>query len=161
MATLLIKIIITCKATALQICSNPSWQTLNTYTSQQQRGFSGCNWAATWQNQQGERAPSEDSDQPGHPPSLIRVFAVRTKKAWVLSYPLSSQWRLWVLAGRTRILLVLSCRGSFIWHNCSQTNSIMTLTNRLLCCVFATLIVFKCDKIGHMSRLVTISYYVW
>ena len=23
-------------------------------------------------------APSEDSDQPGHPPSLIRVFAVRS-----------------------------------------------------------------------------------
>ena len=40
-------------------------------------------------------APSEDSDQPGHPPSLIRVFAVRMKKAWVLSYPLSAQWRLW------------------------------------------------------------------
>ena len=36
-------------------------------------------------------APSEDSDQPGHPPSLIRVFAVRMKKAWVLSYPLSAQ----------------------------------------------------------------------
>ena len=33
------------------------------------------------------RAPSEDSDQPGHPPSLIRVFAVRMKKNWVLSYP--------------------------------------------------------------------------
>ena len=30
-------------------------------------------------------APSEDSNQPGHPPSLIRVFAVRMKKAWVLS----------------------------------------------------------------------------
>ena len=26
-------------------------------------------WAATWQNQQNECAPSEDSDQPGHPPS--------------------------------------------------------------------------------------------
>ena len=26
-------------------------------------------------------APSEDSDQPGQPPSLIRVFAVRMKKA--------------------------------------------------------------------------------
>ena len=26
-------------------------------------------------------APSEDSDQPGHPLSLIRVFAVRMKKA--------------------------------------------------------------------------------
>ena len=40
-------------------------------------------------------APSEDSDQPGHPPSLIRVFAVRMKKAWALSYPLSVQRRLW------------------------------------------------------------------
>ena len=38
--------------------------------------------------------PSEDSDQPGHPPSLIRVFAVRMKKVWVLSYPLSAQRRL-------------------------------------------------------------------
>ena len=36
-------------------------------------------------------APSEDSDQPGHPPSLIRVFTVRLKKAWVLSYPMSAQ----------------------------------------------------------------------
>ena len=33
--------------------------------------------------------PSEDLDQPGRPPSLLRVFAVRMKKAWVLSYPLS------------------------------------------------------------------------
>ena len=49
----------------------------------------------TWQNKQNECAPSEDSDQPGHLPSLIRVFAVRMKKAWVLSYPLSAQRRLW------------------------------------------------------------------
>ena len=39
-------------------------------------------------------APSEDSDQPGHPPRLIRVFAVRMKKACVLSNPLSAQRRL-------------------------------------------------------------------
>ena len=52
-------------------------------------------WAATWQNQTSDCAPSEDSDQPGHPPSLIRVFAVRMKKAWVLSYPLGIQRRLW------------------------------------------------------------------
>ena len=52
-------------------------------------------WAATWQNQQCGCAPSEDSDQPGHPPSLIRVFVVRMKKPWVLSYPLSAQRRLW------------------------------------------------------------------
>ena len=35
-------------------------------------------------------APSEDSDQPGYPPSLIRVFAVRMKKAWVFSYQLGA-----------------------------------------------------------------------
>ena len=52
-------------------------------------------WTATWQNQQNESAPSEDSDQPGHPPSLIRLLALRTKKAGVLSYPLSAQRRLW------------------------------------------------------------------
>ena len=34
--------------------------------------------------------PSEDSDQPGHSPSLIRVFAVQ-----VLSYPLSAHQRHW------------------------------------------------------------------
>ena len=38
--------------------------------------------------------PSEDSDQFWYPPSLIRVFAVHMKKAWVLSYPLSAQQRL-------------------------------------------------------------------
>ena len=41
------------------------------------------------------QAGSKESDQLGHPPSLIRVFAVRMKKAWVLSYPLSAQRRLW------------------------------------------------------------------
>ena len=79
-------------------------------------------WAASWQNQQNERAHSKDSDQPGHLPSLIRVFAVRMKKAWVLSYPLSAHsdqtgWMpklIWVFAGRTLILLVLSCRGSYM-----------------------------------------------
>ena len=40
-------------------------------------------------------APSEDSDQPGHLPRLIRVFTVRMKKAWVISYPLNAQRRLW------------------------------------------------------------------
>ena len=52
-------------------------------------------WAKTWQNQQSDCAPSEDSDQPGHPPSLIRVFTVCMKKTWVLSYPFSAQRRLW------------------------------------------------------------------
>ena len=32
-------------------------------------------------------APNEDSDQPGRPLSLIRVFPVRMKKPKVLGYP--------------------------------------------------------------------------
>ena len=54
-------------------------------------------------------ASSEDSYEPGHPPSLIKVFAVHMKKQWVLSYSMSAQQRLWsdfrliwVLAGQTR-----------------------------------------------------------
>ena len=43
--------------------------------------------------------PSEDSDQPGHPPSLIGVFAVHMKKHWALNYLLSTQWRLNRLGG--------------------------------------------------------------
>ena len=45
-------------------------------------------------------APSEDLDQPGHWPSLIRVFAVRMKKAWVLNYGLIAQRRLCPMAVR-------------------------------------------------------------
>ena len=79
-------------------------------------------WAATWQSQQCECASSEDSDQPGHPPSLIRVFTVRMRKPWVLT-----QWAhsedsdqtgrmsrlIWVFSGRILIVLVLSCLCSY------------------------------------------------
>ena len=52
-------------------------------------------WAATWQNQHNECAPSEDSDQPGHPPSLIRVFAVRSKGSYGPKVYSCEQRRLW------------------------------------------------------------------
>ena len=37
-------------------------------------------------------ATIEDSDQPGHPPCLIRVFPVRMKKAWLVLSVSSSSW---------------------------------------------------------------------
>ena len=52
-------------------------------------------WAMIWQNLQNDCAPSQDSDQPGHLPIMIRVFAVRMKKPWAINYPLSAQRRLW------------------------------------------------------------------
>ena len=95
-------------------------------------------WATTWQNQQNECVPSEDSDQPGHPP----VYPAKTQislgihPVWSES-SLYSQWvakgpmflhadskdsdqtgrmprLIWIFAGCTLILLVLSCRGSYV-----------------------------------------------
>ena len=66
-------------------------------------------------------ASRKDSDQLGHAPSLIRVFAVRMKKAWILSFPLSAQRRLggypgWSESslGAHALVLVLSWFGSFL-----------------------------------------------
>ena len=57
-------------------------------------------WATSQQNQQNSCTPSGDSDQPGYPPSLIRVFAVRMKNhlLYWCSTPLS-----------TNLLLLLLC----------------------------------------------------
>ena len=52
-------------------------------------------WAATWQNQQSDCAPSKDSVQPGHPPSLIRVFGVHLMGSWGPKLPSCGQRRLW------------------------------------------------------------------
>ena len=54
-----------------------------------------CIWAMTWQNHQTDCAPSEDSDQPGHSPSLIRVFAVRLKGCYGPKLSSCGQRRLW------------------------------------------------------------------
>ena len=84
-------------------------------------------WAATWQNQPNECAPSEDSDQPGHPPSLISLRCPheessgpelpieRTAKT-LIRLGGCPGWS--VFAVRTVTLLVLSCRGSIIF--CTQ-----------------------------------------
>ena len=68
-------------------------------------------------------APSEDSDQPEHPPSLIRVSAVRLKQNWVLSYPLSAQRRLWSDWADAQADLSVRCaQKSFCWfcHEVAQ-----------------------------------------
>ena len=74
-------------------------------------------------------APFEDSDQPGHPPSQIRVFAVRSVGSLRPKVSTCGQRMprmIWVCAGRTCNLLVLSWGGLYklcvhityfiIWH---------------------------------------------
>ena len=78
-------------------------------------------------------APSENSDQPGHMHSLIIVFAVRMKKAWALSYPLSTQLRL--LSGWADAQADLCLRWAHMpfcwivvrWLSCNLVNEIQYL----------------------------------
>ena len=64
-------------------------------------------------------APSEDSDQPGHPPSLIRVFTVAKDLSFLQTDREDSDQIVWlprlirVFAGTQVILLVLSCCDSY------------------------------------------------
>ena len=66
--------------------------------------------------------PNKDSDQPGHPPSLIRDFTVRMKKPWVLCFPLSEQRRLIGLADAQADLSLHWAHRSFcwFWHGATQ-----------------------------------------
>ena len=96
-------------------------------------------WAASGHNQQNDCAPSEDSDQPGHPPSLIRVFAVGCP-GWSES-SLCTQWvtedsnflhadredsdqtggmlrLIWVFAGLTRHVICFVMRRLKYLHTC-------------------------------------------
>ena len=80
-------------------------------------------WAALWQNQQSDCAPSEDSDQSGHPP----FWSESSLSAWRKFGSIATHWvhsedsdqtgrmprLIWVFAGRTVTFLVLSCRGSY------------------------------------------------
>ena len=60
-----------------------------------------CYWAKmlfetlSWQNQQNDCVHSDDSDQPGHLPSLIRVFAVRSIDRYGPKVSSCRQLRLW------------------------------------------------------------------
>ena len=70
-------------------------------------------------------APSEDSDQPGHPPSLISVFNVQMKKAWFVSYPLRAKQGLWADWVDAQADLSFSwVQRSFCWF-CHEAAQIM------------------------------------
>ena len=71
------------------------------------------NWATTWQNQQNDICAQRRLRSAWAICPIWSVFAVRMKKLWVLSYPLSAQRRLW--SDRVDCWLVLSCRGSTVF----------------------------------------------
>ena len=72
-----------------------NWKTARYVSNIHSRTIDTYIWVMTWQNQQYECAQSEDSDQPGHPPSLIRVFAFRSMGSWGSKLSSCVQRRLW------------------------------------------------------------------
>ena len=87
----------------------------NTKTGSNTKSLPKYKWAATWQNRQNGMCAKSDQ-------SLCCFM----KKAWVLSYPLSAQRMprlIWVFAGRTIILLVLSWDGQSNENWCSSLTS--------------------------------------
>ena len=91
-----------------------------------------------------DRSAWDPSPLPPPPPpasSLIRVFVVRLKKAWILSYPLSAQRRLWSDWADTLIRLG-GCPGwsesslgahaiLLVLSRCASNASFLTLTMHL------------------------------
>ena len=90
---------------------------------------------------------SKDSDQLGHLPSLIRVFDVRLKKPWVLSYTLNARqtragsdqtgWMprvIWVLSLLDAQNILLVCRAAaqffFSWYVSWQCCFVIWATSR-------------------------------
>ena len=83
------------------------------YLSVKQERYYIYTWAATWQNQQSECAPSKDSDlrcprEESLGPYLPMKRTTKTDQTGRMPR------LIWVFAGRTLTLLVLSCRGSHI-----------------------------------------------
>ena len=105
-----------------------------------------CIWATSSQNQQCGCAPSEDSDQPGHPPRCPG-WSESSLSAWRKLGSLADAWLIWVFAGRTLTLLVLSWGGSYVFsigfaashHILFFTPNSKELTLFLCLCVFTVL----------------------
>ena len=92
-------------------------------------------WAASWQNQQNYLCAQQRLRSAWHLPSLIRVFAVRTKKHLVLSYPLSTQRRLWSDWAIAQAILSLRCaHRSFCWFCHAVAHMVLPKSNASVRC---------------------------
>ena len=69
--------------------THADWAYGRTYKTSQRIRYT---WAASWLNQQNECAPSKDSDQPGHSPSLMRVWWESLLSAWRKLGSLAIHW---------------------------------------------------------------------
>ena len=92
----------------------------------------GSIWATSWQNQHNGCAPSEDSDQHGHPPNQIRVFTVRSVGSWGPIVSSCGQRRLWSdWADAQADLSIRWAHRLFCWF-CHETVQLFKITGNEL-----------------------------
>ena len=97
-------------------------------------------WAATWQNQQNECAPSEDSDQPqwiAKDPRFLHAASEDSDQTGRMPR------LIWVFAGRTATLLVLSCCGSCAKHHESNSRVLPDLDSKIKHFVSGAVLLYK------------------
>ena len=70
------------------VCANSNDSGKTAQTDRLAWAFGIPIWASAWQNQQNDMCAQRRLRS-------ARALAFHLKKAWVLSYPLSAQWRLW------------------------------------------------------------------
>ena len=120
-----------------------------------------CKWAATWQNQQNECGPAKTQISLGWSAPLLF--------AWRKLGSLATHWAhgedsdqtgwmprlIWVFAGRTLILLVLSCRGSM------NLKLSLLLANWLYLSYDVTVIqrLMSCHKNCMTTHYITLGYW--
>ena len=99
-------------------------------------------------------APSEDSDQPGHQPSLIRVFAMSSMGSWRPSVSSCGQRRLWSDWADTQADLSLRwAHRPFCWF-CHEAAHISNYKFVTCACEFI-LVCFFFHYIGRCSESFT------
>ena len=117
------------------------------------------------------------TDQPGHPPSLIRVFAVRLKQqfslsAWgllflVLCYQLSAQRRHWSnLAYAQADLILRWAQRTFCWfcHEAAQNASFSSLNMQHIYIssrLFTFCIKTNTKSFSHANNIIFRRYFIY
>ena len=83
-------------------------------------------WVTLWQDQQNGICTLQRLRSAWASPKVWSVFAVRMTKAWVLIYPLSTQWRLIRLGGARHFV------GFVVWRLIRVTNHTNTVFYTLM-----------------------------
>ena len=119
-------------------------------------------WAASWQNQQNDCAPSEDSDQSGHLPSMIRVLTVHSMGSYRPKLSSCGQRRLWSDWVNAQLIWVFAGRTChFVGFVMRQLICIMTFASKPSRNLNIFLVEFFVRKKERKKKTLDYHLYIW